>query len=645
MNKFYKHSQNIILKINKNLIIFTFLNLIIFDNYIFSQENNNKEKNNITINKNNNNELSKNETKKLDLSKRPEIDKNELRSKPVLFQNISSTPATSNMKEEDLKLGEKLVEQSRNKEVINFKRDSNIKPISQIPDTKNEKISKVNLNQNTNIQNENLQNDILIDGFIVKRVYDEAKPGLGADLILITNKTNIGHINRLQRVLAAYIAKNFDYDLNDAKTTSRFVLYYNANNRGNLKLVKKHYSQDVASVLDPKKIGIDKSYKNWAGKTELIIPLRKNLVSDTGKDLNIKELQKVGKVSGNEKKEIRETEKKLIKKEVAKLEDKKENLDKQINDSKNKIKQLKENNENLEKEKANKATNLKELKKDPIKNKDEIKKEESKVEEISKKQEKVNIEQKKETQKQNELKEQKRAVVNQKGEAISREKEISNQEKNKTASLSKASEQNKIIEKLKEENKNLKEGGALEKNIVQDKILFMKVLKFTKQGHYQNELWYIDSNKDDTVIRSPYTNICSKDFSILKNVGVVLTGYKGNIDSQTDHSLILLGLDKLEFKKSSSSNVYWRTPIIVRDEKIYAFEEDNGVFYLTRFNTDLEAEVRSRDKVDPNSEITFYKDKIYLTGKSSNNEGNIIFVLKNSDLSILKIIDSNKLNK
>ncbi len=574
------------------------------------------------------------------------LDKNEIRTRAVRFQNQNSNPAPSYMREQDQNLGERLVNSLPSE--IEKKTSPSQKKAKSNTDSQKEGTIENSLDTS------GLRSGIAptydatikkeIEGFTIKRIFNENQNKLGADLVLISNKTNLGHINRLQRVLAAYIEKNFQFEPTEARTASRFVLYYNAKNRGNVNVIKNRYDLEVLKNLDPQKIGIDRSYKNWAGKTTLLLPLRKNLVGREGKDLNLKVLRDAGAVSGAEKEALRDVEKKRNKVEVKKLKDKKINLGQAVKTSKERNEDLKRRAIDLQKAKLEKEKSLKELNKDPIKNAKAIQETEDEKRTIDAQKKKVDAEQAQEANKQKELQKQESEVAKQNQEALAEAAELEKNQDPNELKASTASEQNKEIEKLKEENKNLKEAST-PKNVVQDKILFMRVVRFTKQGHYQNELWYLDANQDDAMIRSPYTNICSKDFSVLPGTGVVVTGYKGNIDSQTDHRLIMLSLDKLNSIKQSNALVYWRTPILVKNGKIYAFEEVNGSHYLTRFNEELQSEVRSKDKVNPNSDLTFYKDKIYLTGKSKDSDETTIHIMKVTDLNTLKIIDSDTLKK
>jgi hypothetical protein len=198
------------------------------------------------------------------------------------------------------------------------------------------------------------------------------------------------------------------------------------------------------------------------------------------------------------------------------------------------------------------------------------------------------------------------------------------------------------VESLKKENEALKakEKDREEKseNVVGDKILFLRMVKYEEDGHYTNELWMVDAKNEETIYRSPYSNICGKEFHVLPNVGVVVIGFDGNRPAERIHRLVLLDQDKLKQKSVSKDEIFYRSHLIIKEDKIYAFEKVKDQVFFTRFNSDLTQDARSSEPVNTSSEVTFFKDKIFLTGKPSESDETVIRVLQKSDLKITKTI-------
>ena len=531
------------------------------------------------------------------------LDWDEIRSAPVGFQNYSAKAAPDVMRVLDKQWGENLA-----REVFKS-RQSNIK------------------------------------GLQIRRIFDPAKPGLGADIISISKKSNFGHINRLQRLIEAYLENSFNFSERDARTASRFILYYNARNRAKAEKIKKRYSQKVVASLDPQKIGIHRSYRNWAGKTELLLPLRKNIVNPQETDLNLREIRKgSGAAPKKEQGELRKTEQRRNQQELKKLDRKAKELQEEQSKNKKRNSGLGQEKKGLEQQSKTLDSRLKRLQKDPEKNAQAIKEAEAKQRELRRKQRIAAKKSKAIEQKQKENTKRQAEVSRQKKQAQSNARELASSSSSRSSASQAEPAQNKSapnnkekeLAKLKAENERLK--AEKEKNLVQDKLLFMRVVRYTRKGHYQNELWYLDANRDDTLFRSPFTKICSRNFTIIPKKGVVVTGYKGSVDTKTDHRLVLLDLKKLTKIDESKILVHWRTPLLLRNNKLYVFTQKKEKYHLARLDTNMNREAESKDPINPYSEITFYKNKIFLTGQSKAGSKTTIHVFKLQDLSTIKII-------
>ncbi len=486
------------------------------------------------------------------------------------------------------------------------------------------------------------------NGITVRRIFDKDAKGYGADIMTIEPRANIGHINRIQRMLTGYLMKAFEYNRADAETLSRFVLYYNANNRQNMDLLKEKYNPAVAEAVDEKKLGIDRSYRNWSGNTQMVIPIRLSAVRPGESDLNLQEVDKeTDNVDPDEKKELDELQRKRNEEEAKKLDEKAEDLEKESETLKKEEEELKREQDKAEQDRTDTGKRLEELRDDPNADPEEVKQVEEEVKQLEEKQEEIveQIEENEQAQeetaeKQEEVKEQQQEVAEAQEEAANNEETAAEETGgNETANEETAAK----IEELQKENEELKKAAEekeeVSENVVEDKILFMRVLRYSSKGHYANELWFIDAAKDDALQRSAYTRICSREFVVMDGEGILVTGYIGSVDDPTEHRLVMLDSENLDKKVESKERVSWNTPMINKDEKIYAIMEKDGEYYLARFNTDLSLDQASASPVNINSNITFYKDKIYLTGKPRSGENTTIQVFKREDLELMKTIE------
>ncbi|MFN3603704.1 MAG: P83/100 family protein [Leptonema sp. (in: bacteria)] len=478
-----------------------------------------------------------------------------------------------------------------------------------------------------------------INNIIIKRFFDPELENFGADVIILTEKTNYGHINAIERILMGYLQTAFQYNLNQARTLSELIVYYNARLRQNQKLIQTSYAKDVIENIDIRKAGIDRFYKNWPGKTQLLIPLRKNIVRPENTDLDRKEIQDVIEkdktIPEQKKEELKKIDEERKKEDIKNLENKEKEIVKKEEQLKKQEETIKKEETNIKKQLQDTNKKLEELKKDPEKNKEQIKEEEKKVQNLEEQQKKVE-EKKEELKKQEQIvQEEKKEVEEQKKQQV---QETTRKDEQKQEDKQPASKIEQLEKEKEELKKEIEKKEQISENVINEKIVFLKVLRFIEGGHFNNELWMVDPNKDDALFRGNFTNICSRSFLPIEGIGIVVIGYEGSSHSQTPHHLFLLDADKLEVKGKSKEQIMFNSFLVYKDNKIYAIEQNNDQYYLVRFNEKLEIDARSSNAIHPYSEITFFKDKIYLTGSEKSNQVPIQ-VYSRKDLKLLKIIE------
>lgn len=489
-----------------------------------------------------------------------------------------------------------------------------------------------------------------VNNIQTKRIFDPEKEKYGADIIILTQKTNFGHINAIQRIIQGYLEVSFQYNPKQSQTLSEMLLYYNANLRNNPKKIQDSYSVNVINNIDIKKAGIDRYYYNWSGKTELLIPLRKNLVRPEKTDLDrteIKEVIEKDKTIPEEKKEeLKKIDQELKKEDIKKIEQKQNELVKKEESLKKEEQNINKQEQQLQKQLEDSNKKLEELRKDPEKNKEEIKQEEKKVEQLQEQKKEIQ-EQKEEVKKeQQQVQEEKKELQEQKKEIQNNQTQITRQEEEKKESskqpTTKIDEQLEALKKEKEElQKELEKKEQMSDNVINEKIVFLKVIRYYGNGHYNNELWMIDPEKDDTLFRGPFANICSSEYLPIENLGIVVVGYEDSSHGVSPHYLYLLDPQNLTVKAKSREEIIFNSFLVYKDKQIYAIEKYNDKYYLSRFNENLELQTRSSSNIFEFSKITFFKDKIYLTG--SEKDGNVpIQVFDRKDLKLLKVIQSPK---
>ncbi|TGK08418.1 hypothetical protein EHO58_07420 [Leptospira selangorensis] len=477
------------------------------------------------------------------------------------------------------------------------------------------------------------------DGITAIRILpDEKEKKFGADLISIGKDADYGHINSIQRILSGYVKANFGYSEANSDTLATYILYYNAIHRKSADYVKRKYNSEVVKNAQNDKIGIGRRYTEWPGKTQIVIPIVTNILSADGKDLDTDELEKEVNKDLDKKKEGQDDKKRMndlqnekAEEEKRKLQDKKEENRKKQEDASNKER-------DAERE-------IQELNKDPVKNKQKITQKQEERKQAQQEQQKAKKEEQQLKEKEKEIakKEESRKSDSKSSSSSSDSKSSSSGDSKKSEAKSddnkskeeikqELKETKKELETVKEEQKKKEE---FDKNVVGGKILFLKTLKYTSDGHYSNELHALDPSKDDTIFKGDFNKICGRTFEVVDGKALVV-GYES--DHSAAHKLILIDQETLKPAVWSGDSVFWRTPMIVKGEEIYAFEERNGKYYLSRYDKGLKKTAGTEEEISPNSNVTFFGEKIYVTGKEEGSGKTEIAVFSKSDLKLIKKI-------
>ena len=96
---------------------------------------------------------------------------------------------------------------------------------------------------------------------------------LDADVLSFLSTAGVDHIDNVRRIIAGYLERAYSYSLDDALLLARFVTVYNAVYRKRISYFTSNYKSVVLDYLDTDRVGISTVYRDWAGSTQLVIPL------------------------------------------------------------------------------------------------------------------------------------------------------------------------------------------------------------------------------------------------------------------------------------------------------------------------------------------------------------------------------------
>lgn len=114
---------------------------------------------------------------------------------------------------------------------------------------------------------------------IIRAVDPETEEGFDADIFIVGPEGYVDHITNIRRRLAGYLEEAYQYSREDALLLAKFITYYNAVHRGDAGMIRERYKPVVMENLIEERIGIARSYRDWPGKTMIVIPLTRRAAS------------------------------------------------------------------------------------------------------------------------------------------------------------------------------------------------------------------------------------------------------------------------------------------------------------------------------------------------------------------------------
>ncbi|MGP1564838.1 MAG: P83/100 family protein [Treponema sp.] len=108
---------------------------------------------------------------------------------------------------------------------------------------------------------------------VIHAVNANETKGFDADILLIGSAASVDHIDNLRHIIASYLSAAYGYTEKDANTIAIFVTVYNAVYKGKIDSYNSKYKKIVTDNLDPVNCGLSVDYKDWSGKSQIVIPL------------------------------------------------------------------------------------------------------------------------------------------------------------------------------------------------------------------------------------------------------------------------------------------------------------------------------------------------------------------------------------
>nr|CAA54797.1 P97 protein [Borreliella burgdorferi] len=122
-------------------------------------------------------------------------------------------------------------------------------------------------------------NSIYYGKYFINRFIDDQDKKASVDVFSIGSRSQLDSILNLRRILTGYLIKSFDYDRSSAELIAKVITIHNAVYRGDLNYYKGVYIEAALKSLTKENAGLSRVYSQWAGKTQIFIPLKKNILS------------------------------------------------------------------------------------------------------------------------------------------------------------------------------------------------------------------------------------------------------------------------------------------------------------------------------------------------------------------------------
>ena len=463
----------------------------------------------------------------------------------------------------------------------------------------------------------------------------------GADIISLEKNVIILHINWIRHIITGFLQSQYNFSEKDARLLAIFITYYNAVHKGNIPYFTDNYQPIVLENISESNAGLSTYYKDWAGNSRVIIPLTDNASKQDIRSLDtslltdegvIEELRKEEDMGIEERNEMVDLKEEEIDKSKEELEKDKTELEKDKEELTNTQEELEKDKEELT-QKENELTTLKEeLEKttDPEERKE-------KEEEIAKLEEEIAKDKDEQTEKEKEIDNQTEEIKEKEENITKEEEQIKDKEQEVEKDKENIERDEKIIE-VKEDPEKFVEEMEEKENIIaktepviKNKMYYLDVKEYLTDGHYDNDLFIIDTLTGDIIGKLTKSQICGNEYWATEDGILVIS----HTNKHTGHNLTLLDIDSMEPVKTSEAFIFHRSFIQIRKDDIYAITWDGDRSYkLGKFNSDLELIAESEQVIDYNTAFHLYGDFVYI-----NTPDKKIIVLNIKDLSENSTLD------
>lgn len=432
---------------------------------------------------------------------------------------------------------------------------------------------------------------------VIHAVDPNEKSKLDADIILIGADATVDHIDNLRRIISAYLSTTYGYESKDADTLAVFITVYNAVYRSDFDTFNSKYKTIVTKNLSKNNCGLSVNYKDWPGKSEIVIPLfdivngglstvDTSVISDTKVVSSMKEDDDMNVESRKEMVDIKEREADEANTKAQESQKKAVTEQKKLDEEKKKTTEAKKEATEAKKdaEQKQKVAEQNPNDKKAQKEAEEAKSVAEEKEEIAQVQEEKQAEQEKVTEEaKNQAAEQQQIADKKNTEAQSERKEI-------------AKDQNELQKKEIAESKMQTEYGII---LSDEKDMLSRLVKFNIEN-------------GDVVKNSPVSVIRNRTVYKAENGYIAIAGE--NVKNGAI-KLVTINPETLEIDGESDNYIAADSILVQESSDFYCVVDEKGKYYLAKFGSDLQMKLKSEIQVKSCTPLTITDNGIVVTDK------------------------------
>ena len=448
--------------------------------------------------------------------------------------------------------------------------------------------------------------------YYVIHAVDENETGkFDADILFIGSDATVDHIVNLRRIISAYLSSAYGYSEKDADTLAVFITVYNAVYRGKLDTFKSKYKKVVTDNLSADNCGLSVNYKDWPGKSEIIIPLYdiKNgglstvdtsVISDSSVVDSMKEDDDKNVESRKDMVDIKEREADEASTKAQEAQKKAVTEQKKLDEEKKKSEETKKEAEQAKKTAEEKQKVAEE---NPDDKKAQKEAEEAK-QEAEEKQQAAEEQQQKQEEQQAKTDEAKQEAKEQQARADKKETEAQTERKEL------AKDQAEVQKKEAQQALMTTEFGII---LSDEANMLSRLVKFNIQN-------------GEVVKNSPVAQIRNRTVYKEGDGFIAIAGENAGNGSV---KLVTISSDTLEISAESDNQIAEDSVLVQDGKEYYCVVEESGKFYLAKFAGDLSLKLKAEIQVKSGTPVTVTDGGIVVTDSNGR-----LRLLDKKDLSV-----------